>query len=180
VPASRAAVGGEGIFLTPGLQFLAGAAREQPRGQPARGQESEPPPSKQASKQASKQESTTTDHQSPGDRGVRPGLRCKPCCAGSRGLPDRVRTPNRATVSRRETATSPPAPSSQCNVFTRSESQGQGPSHGQLSCAMKAGRVEKRVMCCVAGDSINDEDHCVVPELSQPLVWTCNMRYVTG
>jgi len=30
------------------------------------------------------------------------------------------------------------------------------------------------------GDWINDEDHCVVPELSQPLVWTCDMQYVTG
>jgi len=35
-------------------------------------------------------------------------------------------------------------------------------------------------MCCVVGDSINDEDHCIVPELSQPLVWTCDMQHVTG
>jgi len=48
------------------------------------------------------------------------------------------RTPNRATTSRRETATNPPVSSSQRNVFTRTKSQGQGPSHGQLSCATKA------------------------------------------
>jgi len=47
-----------------------------------------------------------------------------------------VRTFNRAATSRRETATSPPAPSSQRNVFTRSKSQGQGPLYGQLSCAL--------------------------------------------
>jgi len=57
----------------------------------------------------------------------------------------------------------------------RSESQGQGPSHGQLSCATGAGRVEKRVAHHIVGDSINDEDRHVVPELSQPLVWICNM-----
>jgi len=111
---------------------------------------------------------------------VRPGLQRKPCCAGNRGLSDGVRTFNHAATSRRETATSPPAPSSQCNVFTRSESQGQGPLCRQLSCAMKAGRVEKRVMCCVVGDSINDEDRHVVPGLSQPLVWVCDMQYVVG
>jgi len=69
---------------------------------------------------------------------------------------------------------------SQCNVFTRSKSQGQGPSHGQLSCATRAGRVEERVVCRVVGDSINDEDRHIVPELSQPLVWTCDMRHVIG
>jgi len=48
---------------------------------------------------------------SPGDasaqdcQSVRPGLRCKPCCAGSRGLSDGVRTLDRATAPRRETAT---------------------------------------------------------------------------
>jgi len=47
-PAFRVAVGDDGVFLTPRLQFLAEVAREQPRDQPARGQESEPPPSKQA------------------------------------------------------------------------------------------------------------------------------------
>jgi len=57
---------------------------------------------------------------------------------------------------------------------------GQGPSHGQLSCATKAGRVEKRIAHCVVGDSINNEDRHIVPELSQPLVWTCDMRHVTG
>jgi len=112
--------------------------------------------------------------------GVRPGLRRKPCCAGNRGLPNGVWTFDRAAAPRRETATSPPAPSSQCNVFTRSESQGQGPSHGQLSHATKAGRVEKRVVCCVVGGPTNDEDRHVVPELSQPLVWVCDMRHVTG
>jgi len=90
------------------------------------------------------------------------------------------RTPNRATASRKETATNPPVSSSQRNVFTRSESQGQGPSHGQLSCATKAQRVERRVMCHIVGDSINDEDRHVVPELSQPLVWTCDMQCVIG
>jgi len=29
-------------------------------------------------------------------------------------------------------------------------------------------------------DSINDEDRHVVPGLSQPLVWMCDMQYVTG
>jgi len=76
--------------------------------------------------------------------------------------------------------TSPPVPSSQCDVFTRSESQGQGPSHGRLSHATRAGGVERRVAHCVVGDSVNDEDRHVAPELSQPLVWTCDMRHVTG
>jgi len=92
----------------------------------------------------------------------------------------RVQTFNRAATPRRETATSPPVRSSQRNVFTRSKSQGQGPSHGQLSCATKAGRVEKRVICHIVGDSINDEDRHVVPELSQPLVWVCDMQCVIG
>jgi len=35
-------------------------------------------------------------------------------------------------------------------------------------------------MCHIVGDSINDEDRHVVPELSQPLVWVCDMRCVTG
>jgi len=73
-------------------------------------------------------------------------------------------------------ATSPPAPSSQCNVFTPSKSQGQGPLYGQLSYATKAGRVEKRIVYYIVGDSINDEDRHVVPGLSQPLVWTCDIR----
>jgi len=111
---------------------------------------------------------------------IRPGLQCKPCCAGNRGLSNGVRTLNRAAASRRETATDPPAPSSQRNVFTRSEFQGQGPLHGQLSYATKAGRVEKRIIYYIVGDSINDEDHYVVPELSQPLVWICDMQYVIG
>jgi len=91
-----------------------------------------------------------------------------------------LRIPNRATTSRRETATNPPVLSSQRNVFTRSKSQGQGPSHGQLGHATKAQRVEKRVMHCIVGDSINDEDRYVVPELSQPLIWICNMQCVIG
>jgi len=117
---------------------------------------------------------------SPSVTSVRPGPQRKPCCAGDHGLPDGVRTPDRAAASRRETATNPPAPSSQRNIFTRSKSQGQGPLYGQLSCATKAGRVEKRVVHCIVGDSINDEDRHVAPELSQPLVWICNMRYVIG
>jgi len=88
---------------------------------------------------------------------VRPGLQCKPRCTGSRGLSDGVRTPDCATISKRGAATGPPVLPSQCNIFTRSESQGQGPLYGQLGCATRAGRVEKRVVCCVVGDSINDE-----------------------
>jgi len=91
-----------------------------------------------------------------------------------------LRTPNRAATSRREAATNPPTPSSQRNVFTRSKSQGQGPSHGQLSCATKAQRVERRVVCRIVCDSINDEDRHVAPELSQPLIWICNMQCVIG
>jgi len=45
---------------------------------------------------------------------------------------------------------------------------------------MKAGRVEKRIVYYIVGDSINDEDRHVVPELSQPLVWACDMQCVTG
>jgi len=48
------------------------------------------------------------------------------------------RAPDCATTPRRETATDPPVSSSQRNVSTRSESQGQGPSHGQLGCATEA------------------------------------------
>jgi len=87
---------------------------------------------------------------------VRPGPQCKPCCTGSRGLSNGVRTLNRATAPRRETATSPPVSPSQCDVLTRSESQGQGPLCRQLSCATRAGRVKKRVTHCVVGDLIND------------------------
>jgi len=90
------------------------------------------------------------------------------------------RAPDRATAPRREAVTSPPVSSSQRNVFTRPESQGQGPLCGQLSCATRARRVEKRVIRHIVGDSINDEDRCVVPELSQPLVWACDMQYVIG
>jgi len=54
-------------------------------------------------------------------------------------------------------ARSPPVSPSQCDVLTRSESQGQGPSYGQLSYATKAGRVEKRIVYCVVGDWVNDE-----------------------
>jgi len=59
-------------------------------------------------------------------------------------------------------------------------SEGQGPLYGQLSYATKAGRVEKRIVCHIVGDSVNDEDRHVVPGLSQPLVWTCDMQYVIG
>jgi len=45
---------------------------------------------------------------------------------------------------------------------------------------MGAGGVEGGVVCGVVGDSINDEDRCIAPELSQPLVWACDMRHVTG
>jgi len=61
-----------------------------------------------------------------------------------------------------------------------SSHKGQGPLYGQLSYATKAGRVEKRVVYYIVDDSINDEDRHVVPGLSQPLVWMCDMQYVTG
>jgi len=35
-------------------------------------------------------------------------------------------------------------------------------------------------MYYIVGDSINDEDRHIAPELSQPLVWICNMQCVIG